>query len=105
MKEHPISKLIITKTGHRPTQYKKIVDTPPVLCSDKNYQGIDDVNWTRNDLVEVDSMPAYPKANQWSITHHVQISTVNLADLEAANGLCLITFETLEQTYASEANL
>mmetsp|Transcript_51994 Transcript_51994/g.58075 ORF Transcript_51994/g.58075 Transcript_51994/m.58075 type:complete len:100 (-) Transcript_51994:52-351(-) len=31
------------KNGHRATQYKKIVDTLPVLCADKNYQGIDDV--------------------------------------------------------------
>ena len=31
MKVGPISKLIITKTGHRPTQYKKIIDTLPVL--------------------------------------------------------------------------
>ena len=37
MKDSPISKLIITKTGHRSTQYKKIVDTLPVLCVDKNY--------------------------------------------------------------------
>ena len=38
MKDGPILKLIITKTGHQPTQYKKIVDTLPVLCADKNYQ-------------------------------------------------------------------
>ena len=36
-KDGPISKLFITKTGHRPTQYKKIIDTLPVLCVDKNY--------------------------------------------------------------------
>ena len=52
MKDNPISKLIITKTGHQPSQYKKIIDTLPILCADKNYQGIDDVIWTRNNLVE-----------------------------------------------------
>ena len=31
MKDGPISKLIITKTGHRLTQFKKIVDTLPIL--------------------------------------------------------------------------
>ena len=41
MKDGPISKLIITEIGHRLTQYKKIVDTLPVLCADKNYRGID----------------------------------------------------------------
>ena len=55
MKDSPITKLLITETGHSPTQYKKIVDTLPVLCADKNYQGIDDVIWTGNDLVETDS--------------------------------------------------
>ena len=37
MKDGPISKLLITKTGHRPTQFKKITDTLPVLCADKNF--------------------------------------------------------------------
>ena len=52
MKDGPTSKSIITKTKHQPTQYKKIIDTLPVLCADKNYQGIDDVIWTGHDLVE-----------------------------------------------------
>ena len=43
MKNSPISKLLITKTGHRPTQFKKITDTLPVLCADKNFQGLDEV--------------------------------------------------------------
>ena len=50
MKDGPISKSIITETGHWPTQYKKIVDTLPVLCIDKNFQGLDEVIWTGNDL-------------------------------------------------------
>ena len=29
MKDSPIFKLLITETGHRPTQYKKIIDTFP----------------------------------------------------------------------------
>ena len=57
MKESPISKLIITGTGHGSTQYKKIIDTLLVLCVDKNYQGLDDGIQTRNDLVEADFMP------------------------------------------------
>ena len=35
IKDGLISKLLITNTGHRPTQYKKIVDTLPVLCADR----------------------------------------------------------------------
>ena len=85
MKDSPISKLTITKTGHRSTQYKKIVDTLPVLCPDKNYQGTNDVIWTRNNLVETDFMPTYPDTNRWSTTHHVKIRTVNPTKVAAAD--------------------
>ena len=37
MKNGPISKLLITEIGHRLTQFKKIIDTLPVLCTDKNF--------------------------------------------------------------------
>ena len=43
MKDGPIFKLTITKTRHRPTQFKKITDTFPVLCADKNFQGLNEV--------------------------------------------------------------
>ena len=43
MKDGPISKLTITKTGHRPTQFKKITDTLPVSCKDKNLHCLDEV--------------------------------------------------------------
>ena len=35
MKDDLISKLTITDTGHRPTQFKKITDALSVLCADK----------------------------------------------------------------------
>ena len=34
VKEGPISKLTITKIGHRPSQFKKISDALPVLYTD-----------------------------------------------------------------------
>ena len=37
IKDSPISKLLITKSGHRPTHFKKITDTLPVLYADKNF--------------------------------------------------------------------
>ena len=64
MKDSLISKLTITKTGHRPTQFKKITDTLPVLCADKNFQGLDEVLRTKHDLVETDFIPTYPNAAQ-----------------------------------------
>ena len=78
IKDGPISKLTITETGHRPSQFKKIRDTLPVFCFDKNYRGLDEVLCTRCDKVKDDFMSAYPDATRWSTTHHVQIASVNL---------------------------
>ena len=77
MKDGPISKLTITKTGHRPSQFKKISDALSVLCTNKNYQGLNEVLRTGHDWVKTGFMPDYLDANRWSTTHHVQISTVN----------------------------
>ena len=85
MKNGSISKLIITETGHRPTQYKKIVENLPELCVDMNYQGIDDVIWTGTNLVETDLMPTYTDTDQCSTTHHVGIETVNPNDQPEPN--------------------
>ena len=63
MKYGPISKLKITKTRHRPSQFKKIRDALPVFCADKNYSGLDEVLRTGRDKVEDDFMPAYTDAN------------------------------------------
>ena len=63
MEDGPISKLTITKTGHRPSQFKKISDTLPALCADKKFWGLDEVLWTWHDLVKTDFMPPYPNAN------------------------------------------
>ena len=57
MKVGPISKLKITKIGHRPSQFKKVSDALPVFCADKNFQGLNEVLWTGHDLVETDFMP------------------------------------------------
>ena len=64
MKDGPISKLTITKTGHRPSQFKKISDALPVLCTEKKYQGLNEVLRTGRDPVETDFIPAYPDANR-----------------------------------------
>ena len=71
MKDGLISKLLITKTWHRPTQFKKITDTLPVLCKDKNFRGLNEVLRTGRNLVETDFMPTYPDAAQWSTTYHM----------------------------------
>ena len=52
MKDGCISKLTITKTGHQATQYKKIIDTLPVLCVDKNFRYTNDILCTWTNLQE-----------------------------------------------------
>ena len=46
IKDCPISKLPITKIGHKPSQFKKISDNLPVLCKDKTFCGLNEVIWT-----------------------------------------------------------
>ena len=105
MKDGPISKLTITETGHRPSQFKKISDALPVFCADKKYRGLNEVLCTGRDLVETDFMPAYPDANRWSTTHHVQITTVN-PDIEAQpDGSRPLHYRMLEQTIVTDTNL
>ena len=108
MKDCPISKLTITKTGHRPSQFKKISDALPVLCADKNYQGVDEVLRTGRDWVEIDFMPAYLGANRWSNTYQIQVATVTreAALVEGTTtGKRVTTYKLLEQTIVTNANL
>ena len=77
MKDGPLSKLTITKGGHRATQYKKIIDALPVFCADKGYRFIGDVIRTNTELQEAVFLTTYPDPVLWSSTYHVQIDAVN----------------------------
>ena len=106
MKDSLISKLLITKTGHRPIQLKHITDTLPLLCADKNFQGLNEVIWTERDLVEADFMLIYMNTAQWSTIHHVQITTVNPNNaVDRVTGKRLVCFQMMEQTHAFDTNL
>ena len=106
MKDGPISKLTITKTGHRPSQFKKIFHALPVFCADKNYQGLDEVLRTGRDKVEDDFIPAYPDATRWSTTHHVQIASVNpKANRVPVTHKRPVTYQPMEQTIVTNVNL
>ena len=106
MKDGPIFKLLITKTGHRPTQFKKITDTLPVLCADKNFWGLNEVLRTGINLVESNFMPTYPDATRWSSTHYVEIQTVAPgAKVDATTGVRLFVSIVVEQTHVFDANL
>ena len=107
MKDVPISELTITETGHRPSQFKKLWDTLPVFCADKNYGGLDEVLCTGHDLGEGDFMPPYPDTNLSSHTHQIQITTV-------AEGAALVvgsttehvpTYKLMNKTIVTNANL
>ena len=106
MKDGSISKLLITKTGHRPTSYKEIVHTLLVLCADKNYLGRDDIIWNGIDQVETDFMSTCSEATHRSNTHHVEIETIDPSiALNAVAGLypCIVTL--VQQTHSFNSNL
>ena len=105
MKDILISKLTITETWHRPSQFKKISDALPILCADRNYWGLNEVLHTGCDQAKIDFMSAYPDANWWSSTHHVQISTVDPTADEEPDGSRPVRFRTMEQTNVTDANL
>ena len=105
MKDSPICKLIITETGYRPTRYKKVIDTLPVLCVEKNYQGLDDIIWNGIDLVKADFTSPYPDADLWSTTHYVEIRTINPVNVAVADGSRTPTITMERQTYVFEANI
>ena len=86
IKDGCISKLTITETGHQAIQYKRIVNTFPVLCVDKNKRGINDVFCNGIDLVKGDFTLAYSDTNRWSNTYNVEIRTVNPIAAILANG-------------------
>ena len=106
MKDGPISKLTITKTGHRPSQFKKFSDALPVLCVNKSYQGLNEVLHTGLDPVKDDFMPNYPDANMWSTIHHVQVSIVDPEDdADEKTGKRPVHYQMMEQTHVTGANL
>ena len=106
MKDCPISKLIITETRHRSTQYRKVIDTLPILFADKNYRGLNDVIRNKINLVEADFTPQYPNTDQWSVTHHVEIITINPNDTpDATTGVHPPTVTMAWKIYVFNVNL
>ena len=77
MKDGCLSNFTITDTKHGATQYKKIIDTLPVLCVDKNFRYIDDVLCIWTDLPEATFLTPYLDQAQWSNTYNVEIKTVD----------------------------
>ena len=87
MKDGLISKLTITKTGHRLSRFKKIRDALPIYCADKNYSCLDEGLRTGRDKVEDDFMSVYSNPNQWSSTHHIQIAIVDSNVTDGVNAV------------------
>ena len=103
MKDGPISKVTITKTGNKPSQFKKISDALPVLCADKNFWGLNAV-WC--DLVKTDFMSPFLNATQWSITDNVQVSIVDPNDNpDDVTGERPVCYQMMEQTHVFDTNL
>ena len=77
MKDGYLSKLTITKSGHRATQFKKIIGALPIFCADKNYRYIDDIICTNTKLTKANFVPSYLVITQWLSMYHVNLGSVN----------------------------
>ena len=106
MKVGPLSKLTLTESGQRATQYKKIIGALPVFCADKGYKFIDDVIQTGTKRLRTAFVPTYPDTGQWSNTYHVEVVTVDPAAQPDANtGLRQLVIEVHEKTHIFNPNL
>ena len=59
-KDGYLSKLIITKSRHQATQYKKFIDALPGFCTYKNYKYINAIICTSTTLTKDNFLSAYP---------------------------------------------
>ena len=60
MKGGCLHKLTITECTHQATQYKKLIDALPVLCTDKGFRFVNDIICTDRELVKASFLPSYP---------------------------------------------
>ena len=105
MKDGPLSKLTITKSGQQATQYKKILDALPVLAADKVYKYIDDIIRTDIEKTISDFTPTYPLASQLWDTYYVEITTVDPNSALDANGALVPIQEVQKSTNIHDPNL
>ena len=104
MKDGCLSKLIITKSSNRATQYKKVVDALLVCCADKGYWYINDIVHTNTELQEAAFLLSYLLAVLWSNTYHVQIETVDSIVIPDAHRAQLPITEMVEKTHVFNSN-
>ena len=71
MRDGCLSKLTITESTVRATQYKKIVDTLPVYCADKEYRFVGNIIRKDTELTEVDFQEPYPNTALWSTKYYI----------------------------------
>ena len=106
MKDSCISKVTIAETGHRVTQYKKIIDTLPALWADKNFRCIDDVLCTWTDLPEATFLPPYLDPVEWSSTYDVETKTVNpTVGVDSLAGVRPLIIVLEKKTHIFDTNL
>ena len=105
MKDGCISKMVITETGHQAPQYKKIIDTIPVLYKGKNYKYIDNIlcTWTNQD--KADFTPPYLNLDQWSNTCNIKNKTVDQLARQLGNEKSLVIIVIEQRTHVFDANL
>ena len=101
MKGSPLFKFTITKGGQQATQYKKIIDAPPVFCADKGYRFNDNVICINTELLEAAFLPTYLDPTLWSSTYHVQLEVFDPLAAANAQGVHVMRTEMQQKSHIS----
>ena len=98
------SKLTITESSNRATQYKKIVDALPVYFADKGYQYVNNIICKNTKLLGAGFEELYPDSDLWSTKFHIEIDTVDPHSAVGINGFGTTIKETVEKTCVFNTN-
>ena len=104
MKDGCLSKLTITDGSNRATWQKKIVDTLPLFCADKEYQFVGGIICKDTEVTEADFKEIDPDSDLWSIKYYIEINTIN-PNVPAVNGVCPPIKEMVEKIRVFDTNI
>ena len=105
MKDGCITKLTITESSNRATQYKKIVDDLPVFRADKVYRSGNDIICKDTELIEEDFKEIYPDSDLWSTKYYIKIDIVDPLAAVGTNKSCPVIKMTVEKIHAFDTNI
>ena len=106
MKDACLHKLTITECSHQATQFKKIHNALPVLCTDKGFRFISDIICTNKELLKTNHLTIYPDANLWLRTMNLKINLIDpLVPVDTQTGARPIIKVVAKKTHVFDTNM